>query len=201
MQSPENVEAKERKLQTFSLSKPLVIRTFILKLGKGKNKKPKTNRVKIMVVYDDNNKLTWTFCSSFSIWSLVLAEKPQKDEIFSVGCALWNLYLKLWTDRSCVSYICGDAWCIAEDSKVDCYGWEQIVIYVNCGFQDHTQSKPLMWTSGTHMHTDTKTYQCTHSVTHTFTHSRTVFTSYFQFFLLFFMSDSLISSTAWLTIL
>lgn len=114
-------------------------------------------------------------CSAFSMWSLVLAEKPQKDEIFSAGCWLWNLYLKLWTDGSCVSYICGDAWCIAEDSKVDCYGWKQIVIYVNCGFQDHTQSEPLMRTSGTHTVTDANTYKDTYSVTHTFTLTHCVY--------------------------
>lgn len=38
------------------------------------------------------------FCSAFPIWSLVLAEKPQRDEIFSAGCTLRNLYLKQ-TDR------------------------------------------------------------------------------------------------------
>lgn len=82
------------------------------------------------MVYDDDNKLC--FLQRF------LAEKPQRDEIFSAGCTLWNLHLS----RSCVLYMCGGAWCFAEDSKVDRYGCKQIVIYVNCGFQDHTHSNP-----------------------------------------------------------
>lgn len=72
------------------------------------------------------------FCSAFSIWSPVLAKKKATER--------WNLLSGVHAVKPLLkTIICGDAWCIAEDSKVD--GWKQIVIYVNCGFQDHTHSQ------------------------------------------------------------
>lgn len=134
--------------------------------------------IEFSVVLSQNHLLCWQ-------------KKPQKDEILSVGCTLWNLYLDLWTDWSCISYICGAVWFIAEESKLDCYGWEQIVICVNCGFQDHTQSEPLMWTSRTH------------AVTHANPHKSSITLSCvcFWFFFMCLTSDSLLSSAAWLTVL
>lgn len=85
------------------------MRTFMLKHSSAKLRgiMKTINVTVIMVVYDEDNKMICIFCSAFSMWSLVLAEKPQKDEIFSVGCTQRDLYLKLWTDWLCVSYICG----------------------------------------------------------------------------------------------
>lgn len=146
------------------------------------------------MVYEDDNKLY--FLQRFP--NLISCVGRKAAERWNLLSGVHTAKPLLKTDRSCVSYICGDAWCIAEDSEVDCYGWKQIVIYVNCGFQDRTQSEPLMWTSGTHIVTHANTCKHTHTPSRTPSLCLALF---FQPFVLFVMSDSLISSAAWITIL
>lgn len=98
-----------------------------------------------------------------------------------------ELHLSIWSCRSCFeiflkNYIHlnvsvkagfvegnGGQWVIYcwEDDGEKSYGWKQIVIYINWGFQDHTRSeKPLV--SGW----DTRSVRCTrkHMHIHTLSH-------------------------------
>lgn len=96
------------------------------------------------------------FCRAFSIWSLALAEKPQKDEILSAGCALKPLivcFIYLW-------------WCVM-------YCWRQqtrlLWLKANCHLRQ------LWLLRITHSHVNIRDTHSEGRKTHHHTHSHCVY--------------------------
>lgn len=117
----------------------------------------------ILVVCGDDNKLY--FPPHFlNLISCVGRKATKRWDLLSRGLTVKPIFHRVF------QALWWWAWCIAEHSKVDCYGWKQIVIYDNCGFQDPSQKPSHVNIRDTHSDGCNRTY----SIIHTNTHSHCV---------------------------